>query len=216
MYNIFCMDRKIGIILGVVTLLIFAGGIFLVSRSPEDSSYKVYDEEVVKGEVRHQKGRDDATVTIVEFADFQCLACATADTHVNALLEKYPDQVKLIYRHFPLSQYKNAFIAAEASEAAGAQGKFWEMYDLLFTKQNEWVNENNPKEIFLTYAQELELDQEQFKKALEENTYKEVVDADATDAFRVEVDATPMFFVNNQKAIVPFDRLEEEVLSRLN
>lgn len=210
------MDKKVAIILGIATLTVFIAGIFLVSRNSGQTSYKIYDETIVKGESRLKRGADAGKVTIVEFADFQCPACAAAHPYIKKLLEKYPNELTFIYRHFPLTQHKNAFIASEVSEAAAKQGKFWEMYDILYTRQKDWQDLDKPLDKFIDYAHEVGLNEEDFKKDIEGRVYKSLIEKDLTNAYQVDVDATPTFYVNNQKAIVPFDRLEEEVISRLN
>lgn len=85
------------------------------------------------------KGKENASVTLIEYADFQCPACASYAPVVEQLEENYGDRVRFVFRHFPLiSIHKNAYAASVATEAAGAQGKFWEMHDLLFERQSEW------------------------------------------------------------------------------
>jgi cyclophilin family peptidyl-prolyl cis-trans isomerase/protein-disulfide isomerase/predicted small lipoprotein YifL len=85
------------------------------------------------------KGPEDALLTILEYSDFQCPACGAFYSELNKLMETYPEEVRLVFRHFPLeSLHPNATLAAQAAEAAGLQGKFWEMYDALFSKQSSW------------------------------------------------------------------------------
>lgn len=206
------MDKKIVIILGIFTTVIFIAGIFLVSQNPKEVQSKVYDQTQVQGEIRHQKGPENAKVTIVEFADFQCPACATAFPYISDILKKYPNDVRLIYRHFPLSQHKNAVKAAQVSEAAGEQGKFWEMYQILYTKQNEWAEDKDPSAKFLSYAKELGLNEEQFKTAIKEDKFKSLIDTDSSDGFKVDVNATPTFYINNKKSVSGYDNLENEIV----
>ena len=144
------------------------------------------------GAARLTTGNDEAKVTIVEFSDFQCPACKQAQYLVKEILQQYPDQIRLVYRHFPLIQiHKNAFAAAELAEAAYGQEKFWEMHDLLFERQGEWA-EN--KEKLEEYRRALGID--------EAGDYKELVQRDIRDGQALGVNATPTFFVNGKKTDV--------------
>ena len=135
---------------------------------------------------------DDVQLTIIEYSDFQCPACASADPAVQSVVETTPG-VQLVYRHLPLeSIHDKAFLAAEASEAAGAQGKFWEMHAALFNhaiqsyiaqqnqqESNEWIDvtvEDAPAK-FIEIAEEIGLDVEQFEKDLAEGSYTDKVSA---------------------------------------
>ena len=109
------------------------------------------------------KGPEDAHVSIVEYSDFQCPACRSFVPIVEEVLNNNPETVTLTYRHFPLIQHKNAERAAQFAEAAGIQGKFFEMHDMLFEKQEDWAELGNPDEVFVSYGEELELDIEQLK-----------------------------------------------------
>lgn len=146
----------------------------------------------------HVTGPENAPVTIIEYSDFECPACETYYHMVDRLLEEASTTVRLVYRHFPLSQHEHAVPAAMASEAAGAQGKFWEMYDMIFSNYREWVDlsvaeaENN----FAGYAAELGLDGVLFKADTASSTLRAKVNDDMNDAIRIGVNATPTFFVN--------------------
>src|SRR6185369_17631925 len=108
------------------------------------------------------KGPKDAKVTLIEYGDFQCPACGTYYPMVKKINEEYGDKVLFVFRNFPLyTIHPNAGISAQAAEAAGLQGKYWEMYDLLFQKQDEWSSSNPAKAVeehFNGYAQSLGLD----------------------------------------------------------
>ncbi len=154
---------------------------------------------------------EDAELTIIEYSDFQCPACAGASPYIDAIVKTTPG-IRLIFRHLPLeSLHDKAYLAAEAAEAAGAQGKFWEMYNLLFehaiqgyiAQQNgqattEWIAlslEEAPKE-FAKFAQELGLDVERFSSELEKGVYKEKVDASVKEFGSLGLSfATPTFIV---------------------
>ena len=112
----------------------------------------------------HTMGPKDAPIQLVEYGDYQCPHCSSANIVINDLLKRMGDQVNYIFRHFPLSKiHLEAQYAAEVAEAAGAQGKYWEMHELLFENQKRFTEEN----IFVNLAKELELDIEKFQKDLE-------------------------------------------------
>ena len=147
----------------------------------------------------HVVGPDDAEITFIEYADFQCPACAGLHDLRNYLTERYDGRLRFAYRHLPLTSiHDKAIITAEATEAAAAQGKFWEMHDLLYEKQQEWsgLSEEDVVERLIEYAGELELDTEQFATALEEHTYREQIMADYEAYQEYGQMATPTYVVN--------------------
>jgi protein-disulfide isomerase len=145
-------------------------------------------------------GPADAKVTIVEFSDFQCPFCSRAANATTQVKEKYKDKVRFVFRQFPLSFHKDAHLAAQASLAAGAQGKFWEYHDKLFANQQALDRASLEK-----YAQELGLDMAKFKKALDDKTFAAQVDADFKLGEEVGVDGTPTMFLNGARVANPTD-----------
>lgn len=146
------------------------------------------------------KGKVDAPVTLVEYGDFQCPACADYYALVKRLTQEYPDNLRAVYRHFPLTSiHPKAYDASLASEAAGMQGKFWEMHDLLFEKQTDWANVSNHKEKFVEYAKELGLDEAKFKQDLDSNVVKEKINSQISSASSLRLNSTPTFFLNGEK-----------------
>jgi protein-disulfide isomerase len=141
-----------------------------------------------------QKGPDTAPVTIVEFSDFECPFCATIPPVITQLLEQYPGQIRLVFKHSPLPIHKNAPLAHEAALAAGLQGKFWEMHDLLFARQKQLSMAD-----LVGYAEALHLDVPAFTAALTDRRLKPIVDQDLIEARAFGVNATPTFFVNGQR-----------------
>ena len=153
-------------------------------------------------------GSKDAKVTIVEFSDFQCPYCTQAAMATTKIKKEYGDKVRVIFRHFPLDFHKEAHLAAQASMAANAQGKFWEFHDLLFANQKALGRADLEK-----YAGQLKLDMGKFKKALDSGTYKDAVDADMALGKLVVVQGTPTMFINGKRAQNPGDflPLKEEI-----
>lgn len=151
----------------------------------------------------HVKGNPEAAKTIIEYSDFQCPACAAYSPLVNQVVDSRND-VKLVYRYFPLSQiHPNAVAASKAAEAAGKQDKFWEMHDLLFDKQSDWESLGNPKDKFVEYASELGLDTDKFKVDLGSNEVESKVFADLGQANQMKLNSTPTFFINGEKVRFP-------------
>jgi protein-disulfide isomerase len=141
------------------------------------------------------KGAASAKVTIVEFSDFQCPYCSIAVNKAYEVLKMYPNDVKLVFKHFPLSEmHPQAYLAAEASMAADAQGKFWPMHDRLF--QN--FRSLNKDRIF-ALASEVGLDMQRFTADMSSGKYRPAVDRDLREAMQLGLNATPTFFVNGRK-----------------
>lgn len=194
------MDKKIAVLITGVCFLILFGGILLSSKSSSTSNLgRTVNIADLNGDARHAKGNPEAKVTVVEVADFQCPACAQAHPYIKALVDAHPDDLYFVYRHFPLSQHKNAFTASEASEAAGDQGKFWEMYDILYQKQSDWEGSDASIDKFTEYAKELGLNTEQFKKDLTDHKFKDIVQKDLDNGIKIGINSTPTFFINGKE-----------------
>jgi cyclophilin family peptidyl-prolyl cis-trans isomerase/protein-disulfide isomerase len=147
----------------------------------------------------HVKGPEDAEITFIEYADFQCPACSGLHTLSEYLTDRYGGQLRFVYRHLPLvSIHDKAIITAEATEAAAAQGKFWEMHDLLYEEQQEWngLSEEDLVDKLIEYAGELELDTERFEEELAEHIYREQIMADYEAYQEYGQMATPTYVVN--------------------
>ncbi|MBI5742213.1 MAG: DsbA family protein [Candidatus Niyogibacteria bacterium] len=152
----------------------------------------------VSGEDRI-KGNERAEITIVEYSDFQCPACAYYQPVVKTISGEFKDSVRVVYRHFPLPQHKWAKLAAYAAEAAGNQGKFWEMVDLIFERQDKWAESDDAAPVLYALAQELGLDMEKFKSDIASDAIKAKVEKDLASGLTAKIDSTPTFFVNGQK-----------------
>ncbi len=153
--------------------------------------------------VDHSRGPIDAPVTLIEYSDFQCPACQTYYYFVKRLLDEASTTMRFAYRHFPLSQHANAVPSALASEAAGVQGKFWEMYDPIFTNHTEWTELVNPTDVFVGYATKIGLNVEQFKEDMSSSTLRDKIQADLDGGIRIGINATPTFFVDGKAITNP-------------
>lgn len=184
-------------LVGTIALIV---GVAVVFSSQSNPQARTVDPVAVVGEARHVKGPDEAKVTVVEFSDFQCPACKAVEPLVSQLAETYPNDVRVVYRHFPLNTiHPNAQMAAQAAVAAGEQGKFWEMHDLLFEKQSEWEAANSPqaaRDIFITYAEQLAIDKQAFTEKIESDSVRDIVNKDLSYGTQIGVNATPTIFVN--------------------
>lgn len=141
-------------------------------------------------------------ISIVEFSDMQCPACKAAQPLRASLQSKYPGQIEFIFRHYPLLQlHPNSMLAAQAVEAAGNLGKFWEMHDLLYEKQEEWsdLSHDEAEKKFVEYAESLKIEKDLFTKELNSDTVKTAVQSDINVGDQVKVDYTPTFFVEGKK-----------------
>jgi protein-disulfide isomerase len=185
-----------------ITLLMVVGIAWFFSSAAQ----KPFDATLVAGDKRNHKGNSSAKITVVECSDFKCPACRAASKLLPDLLQRYPDQVEVVYRNYPLSQiHPNAQVAAQAAEAAGEMGQFWPMHDLLFEKQLEW--ESLDKAAFLEqlgkYAEELQIDKSDFLARIQLESVKQKVAADVKDGTALNIDGTPTFFVNGKKTAAP-------------
>jgi formate-nitrite transporter family protein len=143
----------------------------------------------------HIVGPDDAAVTLVEYGDFECPYCGMAHPIVKTAQRELGGQLRFVFRHFPLAEaHPHARIAAQAAEAAGAQGRFWEMHDMLFEHQDALEPED-----LIGYAELLGLDTAQFARELEAGMYEKRVRDDFRSGVRSGVNGTPTFFVNGDR-----------------
>lgn len=208
-------ESKFIIAIVIVTLGLIIGGMFLLNRQGggQDQVKGVADQNILLSNTNHTLGNPDATIKIVEFADFQCPACKTAYPIVKKVIGENADKVFFVYRNYPLPSHKNGKIASQAAEAAGIQGKFWEMHDLLYEKQSDWSNSDNPKEVFEGYAKDLGLDTQRFKDDM--TNAIGTVNQDYADGNKSGVSSTPTFFVNGQiySGVIPEEKLKDLIAS---
>ena len=142
---------------------------------------------------RPAKGKADAKVTIVEFSDFECPYCSRAVSGVEKLVESYPDDVRVVFMHFPLGMHPRALPAAIASQCANQQGKFWSYHDKLFENQAQLTDEK-----FEAHAKEAGLDVEKFKACVGDPKTEAFVKKDMAQGTEAGVEGTPSFFINGE------------------
>jgi cyclophilin family peptidyl-prolyl cis-trans isomerase/protein-disulfide isomerase len=148
----------------------------------------------------HARGPEDAKVTIIEYSDFQCPYCAEFTTVLSQLESEHPDNLRVIFRHFPLDIHDKAMLAAQASEAAALQGKFWEMHDQLFATQTDWAEQSLDefRDWLAAQAGELGLDTDQFMQDLDSEAVLARVQRDLDEATSLGLPGTPTLVVNGQ------------------
>jgi protein-disulfide isomerase len=147
-------------------------------------------------------GDKNAPVTIVEYVDFQCPACASYNPLVNKILADYQGKVRVVNRHFPLSVHQHAKISGQAAYAAWKLGKFSEMKNKLFDNQLNWSNTSDPSEIFAVYATEIGLNKDAFTTLMKSQEAKVAVEEGEREAISLGLNSTPTFIVNG-KQIAP-------------
>lgn len=147
----------------------------------------------------HIRGNAKAPVTLEEFGDFECPSCARLATFLDQLIKEYHPRVRLIFRNFPLAMHPGARDAALAAEAAGVQGHFWEMHDLLFKQQAMWSGRGNASALFESYAETLGLDLHQFTRDIESEKVRARIESDQARAKLLGVKTAPTLFVDKRE-----------------
>jgi protein-disulfide isomerase len=180
--------------------IIFAVAVVLIGGSMIYAQYSgsKANEGVVLGD--HIKGNTESTVRLTEYSDFQCPACGQFYPVVKDVLAQYGDRISFEYRHYPLlSIHPYALPAAKAAEAAGVQGKFFEMHDKLFENQNAWSKSAAPQAYFIQYAEELGLDVPLFKQHMRASLIEDKIQDQFNEAQEKGLTGTPSFFLNGEK-----------------
>lgn len=149
----------------------------------------------------HVYGNVESKVTLIEYGDFQCTACASQFPVTNAIMKEYKDKIKLIFRNFPLTAiHPNAKISAAAAEAAGLQGKFWEMHDLLYKNQTSWDDLTGESRVdaMVKFAEELKIDTSKFKEDMGSSAILAKISYDQAIGTKVNLQGTPTFYLNGK------------------
>jgi len=203
----------------VAALLVVGGGIayrYLTTRPPElpqarTASADVLDQHLVRPD-SHWTGNPNAPVTVVEFGDFECPACGAAQAVVEEMLDQYAGRIRFVFRQFPLNTiHPYAETAAEASECAAQQGKFWEADRMFYARQDDLT-----EPALVRYAGEMGLESQRFEQCLIDGTGKAAIQQDVADGKAVGVDRTPMFFVGHQMLVAPqFSQLAQAIDQQL-
>ena len=210
----FLARNKVFIGIIAVTLILLFGGVYFMSRgsstatTAKPASTEILipaDSEKTSGIVNgnYEAASASAKVTLVEFGDYECPACGAYHPFVKQLLTDLAGKVTFVFRNFPLSQHANALISAYAAEAAGRQGKFWQMHDKIYETQNGWATSTDAKNIFIGYAQGLGLNMDQFKKDIDSQSVKDSVQKGVDDGNLVGITETPTYYLDGIKMNLP-------------
>ncbi len=169
-------------------------------------------------------GPKNAKVTLVEYSDFECPACKTYSTMITELTKDFPDDLRIVYRHFPLSQHQYAKLAARYAEAAGRQGKFWQMTEFIFNGQDQWSSASDDtakaeEKYFLKYAADLGLNIDRLKVDLNSEETSDKIENDYIGGENSKITYTPTFFLNskqidNPRSYEEFKSLIEERIGK--
>lgn len=186
------MSKRFWAIIAVIGLIFVGFLIYDSNKNPSGSAAQA---------TNHLQGNTTSKVKLVEYGDFQCPVCGAYYPTVSQVVQKYEDKITFQFRNFPLTQvHPNAFAAARAAEAANKQGKFWEMYDLLFQNQTAWSQLGNAQPQFERYASQLGLNAATFKADFASDSVNKAINNDIA-AFNATkaVPATPTFFLNGKQ-----------------
>ena len=189
-------------IISIIAVFAFLTGAYYLTSQPTET--KVYADINKVKQDDHVKWAKKGKALLVEYSDLQCPACRSMHELIKNQIEQNPQnkaimsKVTFVYRHFPLTQHQHSFEASLAAEAAGKQGKFFEMADLMFSRQDKWETDKNVNAVFETYAKELNLNEVQFKKDRDSQEVKQRVERDQNEGVQANVQATPTFFLNGK------------------
>lgn len=205
------------LIIIAVIALIFWG----VARLASSNSNKNTQEILTIQADDNIRGDKNAPLVLIVYSDFQCPACKIAAFYEQLLAadSALANKVVVIYRHFPLDMHGNSYLAAQASEAAARQNKFWEMYNILFDKQNEWAEQTNAEDLFAGYAQNLGLNIEQYKNDLSSPAVKEKIEKNKEEGGEkyLNLFGTPTLYLNGQPIQLPdsYDKFRQVLSNQL-
>ena len=189
------------IIVGVVALTALAGSP-LLCQTMQPHRLTISADKTMSGRSTtksvHIRGNPDAPVTLEEFGDFECPSCKNVATFLDKVIKEYHPRVRLIFRSFPLAMHQHARDAALAAEAAGLQGRYWEMHDMLFREQAVWSSATDAEMLFDTYAETLGLDLNQFRKDLKSDKVRERIESDQARAKSLGVKVAPTLFIDKR------------------
>ena len=146
-------------------------------------------------------GPKDAAVTVIEYSDFQCPFCAEFATWMTQLRAEYGDRVRFVFRNYPLADHEWAQFAAQVAYAASLQGKFWEMHDLLYERQDEWAAASDPRPLFDSYATSLGLDLDQLHADADAQSTIDFIKEQATAGKNAGVSHTPWFVIGGESVL---------------
>jgi protein-disulfide isomerase len=192
------MDKRF---LGILAAIIIVfGGIFFISQNSGSNSSKSNTNSSNGQPTKHILGEGAAGVTFQEYGDYECPVCGTYYQPIQQAVDQNKAKIYFQFSNLPLvAIHQNAFAAARAAEAAGLQGKFWQMHDKLYTNQSAWSSLSTPLDKFVDYAKELKLDTAKFKTDYASSQVNDSINADVNAFDKTNQEkATPTFFINGK------------------
>lgn len=214
------MSKQFLAILAVIVVVFV--GVFVFTRPKSDAPGNNSGSDTSQTS-NHTVGAGNKKVTLVEYGDFQCPACKSFYPVVKQVKETYGDDIKFQFMHFPLTQiHPNAMVSSRAAEAAGNQGKFFEMHDLLYENQDQWSQSSNPTPIFESFASQLGLDMNKFKSDMMSAQVLAIINADQKSGQALGANSTPTFVINGKKidknptSLDAFKQLIDEEIAKQN
>jgi protein-disulfide isomerase len=218
-------DTKIISIIGIITVVVVIAGVMFAggqNRPSTASELTIKTEALVRADSLRFTG-SDPKVQFVEFADFECPACAMLHPSLKRIKAEYKDKIDFVFRVIPI--HGNSVLAASSVFAAREQGKMIEMHDIMFEKQEEWtkygIKEQQVAAVFESFATQIGLDVAKYKSDLKTNAskYKAIIEQDSADATSMGIASTPTGIVNGKplvRGVVTYDRLKQLVEAELN
>ncbi|MDR0591067.1 MAG: thioredoxin domain-containing protein [Candidatus Nomurabacteria bacterium] len=197
---------KSWIIFGVI-VVVFVGLFVLASSSNKKVDVsnvnidKIQPADDQNGQIAdHVLGNKNSKVVIIEYGDYECYGCSTLAPRMSEIMEEYKDQVAFVYRNFIIQGHVNSRAASTAAEAAGFQGKYWEMHDALFKDRSLWIGAdiNGRTEAFMTLAKQIGIDANKLKEDMESSRTSAKIDFDLALGKKQDVSATPSVYVNGK------------------
>ncbi len=185
----------------IIACVVVFGGILFANKkhanAPTDSTAATTE---------NKKGEGKKGITLTEYGDFQCPACGAYYPIVEQTVEKYKSDITFQFRNFPLrSIHPHAVLASRHAQAAANQGKFWDMYSLLYANQESWTSSSDPSSIFNSYAQSLKLDMSKYAADVASSVTNDIINADIAAGTKLGVTGTPTFFIDGKKVENPRD-----------
>jgi protein-disulfide isomerase len=197
------MKRYLAFIIVALVALTALAGSPLLCQTMQPDRVTLRADETMSGRSAakpvHIRGNPDAPVTLEEFGDFECPSCKNLATFIDQLVKEYHPRVRLIFRNFSLPMHQFAWNAALAAEAAGLQGRYWEMHDMLFREQAVWSSATDARLLFETYAETLGLNLDQFIKDVKSDKVRECLESDQARAKSLGVKTAPTLFVDKRE-----------------
>jgi protein-disulfide isomerase len=205
------------IIAAVLITALLAGALMYQSSTPQTSTAPP---PTPGPGTSTDQGKTSGTITLEEFGDYQCPPCGNLHPVLKTIKDEFGDRIQFVFHHFPLMQiHPHALSASQAAVAAGFQGRFWEMHDLIYKNQSAWSGATDAQSFFFSYAQQLGIDISRFKSDFVTTKTYAIINSDIQRGQSLGVNSTPTVFIDGRE--IPFknltlDNLRNEIRSRLN